>query len=128
MVNKIKEKRSISLVIREMLIKITRSYCYTFTRMAKIKDNRISNADRMESHWVSHSLLMRMKNVTTTVVNFLKFFINKANIHLILWSNNFTLRHMYKNRYINVHCSFIHNSKTLETNKCPSTGEWMTKM
>lgn len=34
-----------------------------FTRIAKMKENRISNADRMESHWVSHPSLVGMKNI-----------------------------------------------------------------
>lgn len=70
MVNKLMEKCSIFIVIREMLIKITMSYHYIYTRMAKIKETQSPNVERMESHWVYDKLLVRVKNVTITVVNF----------------------------------------------------------
>lgn len=48
------------------------SHRYISTRMAKIKETKTQNVERMESHWVRHTLLERVKNVGTTVANFLK--------------------------------------------------------
>lgn len=66
------EKCSTFIVIREMLIKITMSYPYIYTRMAKIKETQSPNVERMESHRVYDQLLVKVKNVTTTFINFLK--------------------------------------------------------
>ena len=44
------KRRSILLIIREMKIKITMSYNFTFMRMAKIKETKTPNFERMESH------------------------------------------------------------------------------
>lgn len=45
MISKHKKRLSVSLVIREMYIKTTMKYCYTFIRMTKIK-RTIPNVDK----------------------------------------------------------------------------------
>lgn len=93
----------------------------------------------MWSNWGSHPLLEGMQRDTATLENKLaasyQFILTKSSSNCTLEylpkrnKNLFFILSLHRDMYSNVHSSFIHKNKKLETRcKCPSTVEWVNQL
>ena len=127
-------KCSMSLVIREMQIKMTLRFHLTPIRMAKIKNSRDSTcwwgcrARRTLLHcWWEYKLVQPLWKSTLQFLRKLGIVLPQDPQLYHFWS--YTKKDITQGHKLNyVHSSFTHNSKNWKLPRCPSTEKWIKKM
>lgn len=119
MANKHVERSSTSLSIREMQVKIIMQYYFIYTRWLISKTgNKCWLGDNREPSYVAAGIVKWYSHLESCL------FIRMLS-RVIIWPNSITRRYsyfivkrnenvcLYKNLYINVHGSTIHNTKLM---------------
>lgn len=96
-----------SLTIWKMLIKTTvRYHCIHIWVARRKKYWQHQLLARMQRHWISHTLTVRIENGTAILQNSLSVSY-KTEYEIIIWTSNCTLGHLFQ-RNENL-CSYIKN-------------------
>jgi hypothetical protein len=108
-------------------------YHYAPIWMTKIKNSKNEMLARMQRTCITHTLLWRMWNDTTTLENSLTVSLKTKHV-IIIKSSNSILGHLsqrhenlcsHKSLYVSVPGSSICNRKNWSQLRCPSADDWL---
>ena len=132
------QKLCTKCIIRELQIKTSVTYHYTLMRRAKTQ-----NTDNIKCWWglraAGTTLLVGIQGSLATLKDSLAVSYKiKHKLKIIIWTNNHTINACYLTKgVVNLHpniCTFMFTvalfitAKTWKKPRCPSLGEWISKL